>query len=71
MYYYSLNAAAKKGINLSAVFKLVHEANMRKRDPVSGVFLKREDGKIVKPEGWTPPDVGAEMRRQASEGSFE
>lgn len=56
-YYYSLNAAAKKGINLSKIFQVVHGANMDKRDKKSGEFLKRSDGKIIKPEGWSPPDI--------------
>ena len=70
MWYYSLNAACKKGINLSSIFNLVHNANMAKRDPATGQFLKRADGKIIKPQGWTAPDVGAEIRRQMSEGAF-
>jgi predicted HAD superfamily Cof-like phosphohydrolase len=70
MWYYSLNAACKKGINLSSIFNLVHAANMAKRDPATGQFLKRADGKIIKPQGWTAPDVGAEIRRQMSEGAF-
>ena len=37
-YYYSLNAAAKKGINLSKIFDVVHGANMAKRDPKTGKF---------------------------------
>ena len=68
--YYSGNAAAKKGINLSSVLDLVHQANMNKRDPESGIFLKREDGKIVKPGGWQEPNVTAEIERQMREGSF-
>ena len=50
VYYYSQNAACKKGINLSSIFGMVHAANMAKRDPISGTFLKREDGKIIKPK---------------------
>ena len=71
IYYYSLNAACKKGMNMSAVFDIVHQANMAKRDPKTGEFLKRADGKIIKPEGWTAPDVEAELKRQHDEGSFE
>jgi predicted HAD superfamily Cof-like phosphohydrolase len=67
-YYYSLNAAAKKGVNLSSVFKLVHDANMDKR--IDGVFLKREDGKILKRPGWVSPDIAAEIVRQKECGSF-
>ena len=71
VYYYMLNAAAKKGMNLSSVFRIVHGANMAKRDPETGEFRKRaSDGKILKPAGWTPPDINAEMRRQFEQGSF-
>jgi len=71
VYYYSLNAAAKKGMNLSAVFGVVHGANMAKRNPATGKFEKREsDGKIIKPPGWSPPDVEGELKRQLAEGSF-
>uniref|UniRef100_A0A7S2R7L7 Uncharacterized protein n=1 Tax=Mucochytrium quahogii TaxID=96639 RepID=A0A7S2R7L7_9STRA len=69
-YYYSLNAAAKKGINLSSVFNVVHQANMDKRDPVTNEFLKRADGKIIKPAGWQPPNIDKEILRQQTEGSF-
>jgi predicted HAD superfamily Cof-like phosphohydrolase len=31
-------------------------SNLIKIDPVTGVVLRREDGKILKPEGWKPPD---------------
>ena len=31
---------------------VVHAANMAKRDPATGEFKKRADGKIIKPEGW-------------------
>ncbi len=69
-YYYSLNAAAKNGINLSKVFQIVHKANMNKRDPISNQFIKRKDGKIVKPPGWEAPDITSEIMRQMIEKSF-
>jgi predicted HAD superfamily Cof-like phosphohydrolase len=31
-------------------------SNLSKIDPVTGKVLRREDGKILKPEGWMPPD---------------
>jgi len=70
VYYYLLNAAAKKGVNLSALFHIVHEANMAKRDPATGQFLKRADGKIIKPTGWQEPDIKAEIVRQFAQGSW-
>lgn len=71
--YYALDGAAQHGMNLgmSGVFGLVHRANMAKRDPATGLFKRRpEDGKVVKPPGWTPPDIQAEMQRQKRNGSF-
>jgi predicted HAD superfamily Cof-like phosphohydrolase len=32
------------------------KSNLSKIDPVTGLVRRREDGKILKPEGWTPPD---------------
>lgn len=40
------------GIPGAAVAAEVHRANMAKVDGP-----RREDGKILKPEGWTPPDI--------------
>lgn len=71
MEYYLLNCACKQGINMSSVFKIVHAANMAKRDPETGVFLKREDGKVIKPKGWQAPDVDAEIARQLKDGAWK
>jgi predicted HAD superfamily Cof-like phosphohydrolase len=35
----------------------VVRSNMAKVDPVTGKVIKRADGKILKPEGWTPPQL--------------
>jgi predicted HAD superfamily Cof-like phosphohydrolase len=66
-WYYSCNAFAKKSVDVSKVFDVVHNANMAKRDPETKKFIKREDGKIIKPKGWMPPDIVAEIARQRSE----
>lgn len=68
--YYGLNATAKKGINLTSVFKVVHNANMAKKDEKTGKFPRREDGKIIKPQGWKPPNIVSEIKRQKTEGAF-
>jgi predicted HAD superfamily Cof-like phosphohydrolase len=47
------------GINGSPIADEVHRANMAK---VGGP--KRADGKHMKPEGWTPPDVAGELVKQ-------
>ena len=64
IWYYSLNCMAKKGVNLSAIFDLVHHANMAKPD-------KRRHGKSGKPKGWRAPDIGAEIKRQLLEGAWQ
>lgn len=50
--YVACGAALELGIPLGAVWAEVHAANMRK---VGGG--RRGDGKVLKPEGWQPPDV--------------
>jgi predicted HAD superfamily Cof-like phosphohydrolase len=32
------------------------KSNLSKIDPETGLVRRREDGKILKPEGWQPPD---------------
>jgi predicted HAD superfamily Cof-like phosphohydrolase len=48
------------GIDGRPIAALIHAANMQKlAGPVDPVTQKK-----LKPEGWTPPDIGAELRRQ-------
>ncbi len=44
------------GIDLDACFRCVHESNMAKLGP-DGKPIFRADGKILKPDGWTKPDL--------------
>ena len=53
--YIACGTAASYGIPLNTIFEEVHRSNMAKL--VDGKPLKREDGKIIKPEGWKPPDI--------------
>lgn len=53
--YIVCGTAVSYGIPLDKVFAAVHESNMAKL--VDGKPIRREDGKILKPEGWTPPDI--------------
>ena len=39
------------------VWNEVARSNLAKIDDETGKVLKREDGKVLKPEGWTPPDI--------------
>lgn len=46
-----------KGYDVGGAWAEVTRSNLAKIDPVTGKVLKREDGKVMKPEGWTPPDL--------------
>ena len=45
-----------KGWNCPAIWQEGSKSNHAKIDKVTGVVLKREDGKVMKPEGWQPPN---------------
>lgn len=68
--YYICDFAATHGINLDPLFEIVHGANMQKI--VDGKVIRREDGKILKPEGWEDPapKLEAEIERQLDHGAF-
>jgi predicted HAD superfamily Cof-like phosphohydrolase len=70
-WYYMLNAAAKNGIDLSKVFNAVHQANMDKKDKKTGKFIKRDDGKILKPEGWKPANIVDVLSNDFEEIKFD
>lgn len=59
--YVLIGAALEYGIPLAKVWEEIQRSNMAKVDPVTGKVLKREDGKILKPEGWTPPNIAAAL----------
>jgi predicted HAD superfamily Cof-like phosphohydrolase len=46
-----------KGYNIAGAWDEVVKTNMAKVDPVTGKVRRRADGKILKPEGWQPPDM--------------
>lgn len=52
-----------RGWPMLAGWDEVVRSNMAKIDPKTGKVTKRADGKILKPEGWTPPDL-AEVLEQ-------
>jgi predicted HAD superfamily Cof-like phosphohydrolase len=55
------------GIDGLPVAAEVHRSNMAKLGP-DGKPIVREDGKRLKPEGWTPPDIENELRKQGWDG---
>lgn len=45
------------GANGEAAWDEVMRTNFAKVDPTTGKVKKREDGKVLKPEGWKAPDL--------------
>ena len=52
------------GLEPKSLWAEVHNSNMAKVDPATGKVTKREDGKILKPEGWKPPQLLPLVARQ-------
>jgi NTP pyrophosphatase (non-canonical NTP hydrolase) len=45
------------GVDAEAAWNEVMRTNFAKIDPETGKVNKRKDGKVLKPEGWTKPDL--------------
>lgn len=45
------------GADAEGAWNEVMRTNMAKIDPETGLVRRREDGKILKPEGWQPPNL--------------
>lgn len=61
--YVVYGAAHTHGIDIQPVFDEVHRSNMAKVGP-DGKVIRRADGKILKPEGWTKPDIAGVLAQQ-------
>ena len=59
--YIACGTAVSYGIPLDDVFDEVHRSNMAKL--VDGKVIRRADGKVQKPEGWTAPDIKSVLEK--------
>ena len=57
MIWVTLGFCHMKGYDVAGAWNEVLKTNMAKVDPATGKVRRREDGKILKPEGWKPPDM--------------
>jgi len=48
--------ARSRGWNLNKAWEEGAQSNLSKIDPETGLVRRREDGKILKPEGWQEPN---------------
>lgn len=46
-----------KGFDVEGAWNEVARSNLAKINTETGKVTKREDGKVLKPEGWTPPQL--------------
>ena len=53
----TLGALHSGGFDAEGAWKEVMRTNFAKVDPATGKVRKREDGKVLKPEGWQPPNL--------------
>jgi predicted HAD superfamily Cof-like phosphohydrolase len=53
----TIGAIHSLGANAEGAWQEVMQTNFAKIDPETGKVRKREDGKVLKPEGWAPPDL--------------
>ena len=53
----TIGAIHSLGADAEGAWKEVMSTNFAKIDRQTGMVRKREDGKVLKPAGWTPPDL--------------
>lgn len=53
----TIGAIHSMGADAHGAWNEVVRSNMSKIDPATGKVIKRDDGKILKPANWSPPDL--------------
>ena len=53
----TIGAIHSAGFDGEGGWKEVMSTNFAKIDPKTGKVRKREDGKVLKPQGWVPPNL--------------
>jgi predicted HAD superfamily Cof-like phosphohydrolase len=53
----TIGAIHSAGFDAEGAWKEVMQTNFAKIDKDTGKVVKREDGKVLKPDGWTPPNL--------------
>jgi predicted HAD superfamily Cof-like phosphohydrolase len=53
----TIGAIHSAGFDAEGAWKEVMKTNFAKIDKETGKVRKREDGKVLKPVGWVPPDL--------------
>ena len=59
----TIGAIHSAGYDAEGAWKEVMKTNFAKIDRETGKVRKREDGKVLKPVGWMPPELGQYLSR--------
>ena len=59
----TIGALHSMGADVEGAWQEVIRSNLAKIDATTGKVIKRADGKVLKPEGWTPPDLAGYLSR--------
>ena len=62
----TIGALHSMGADAEGAWKEVMRTNFAKIDKETGKVRKREDGKVLKPVGWTPPDLKPYLIKEIS-----
>ena len=60
----TIGAIHSAGFDAEGAWKEVMRTNFAKIDNETGKVRKREDGKVLKPLGWTPPNLTPFLRKE-------
>lgn len=55
----TIGAIHSMGADAEGAWKEVLKTNLAKINPATGKVIKRADGKVLKPEGWIPPNLAS------------
>jgi len=69
--YFIMGSFVEIGLDPAPLFEIVQRANMAKLGPDGKPIFRESDQKVMKPEGWQPPEpqLEAEVRRQIAVAS--
>ena len=66
----TIGAIHSAGMDGEGAWKEVMSTNFAKIDKATGKVRKREDGKVLKPVGWTPPNLKPFLQKKGAFNKF-
>ena len=60
----TVGAVQSLGVDAEGAWKEVMSTNFAKIDSLTGRVRKREDGKVLKPTGWQPPQLSKYINKE-------